>query len=332
MTDALLERASTLADVQVLLTGASGFVGSHLARALREGGARVTALVRSGGTDTRRLAGVVGDIDWVEVDLCDGTALTEAVRGVRPEVVFHLATHYAAHNEVDLAAMVDTNVKASALMVSACSEVDGLRLLANAGTCAEYGDFREPADEDTRLDPNNVYASTKAAQTLIVQQLGRDLDVPTTTLRLYNMYGEWERPFRLVPSVALSLLRKERIELTGCEQAKDYSYVGDIAAAFLAAASQPDAAAGEVFNIGSGRTVPVRQVVEEIASHFSGAESLLAFGARPYRPDEMWFQGTSTDKARRLLGWESTTGFSDGIASTIAWYREHAGEYGHHDD
>lgn len=314
--------------MRALITGATGFVGARLARELLGRGDTVAALARPSGTgDAWRVVGLGDAIEWIEADLARPESVGRALDWAKPEVVFHLATHYAVDNRVDLAAMIDSNVKAGAVVTAACAGLDSLKLLVNTGTCAEYGDFRGPADETTPLAPNNVYASTKAAQTIVVMQLARDLGVPATTLRLYNMYGEYEKPSRLVPDVTLKLLRGERVELTACEQEKDYAYVGDIARAFIAAADAGQACAGEIVNIGSGVTVPIRTVVDEIATHFPGSAELLAFGAREYRPDEMWFQGTSIEKAKRLLGWEPARTLAEGIARTVAWYRENAALY-----
>ncbi len=318
------ELAAAYGGKRVAVTGATGFVGARLTRELVALGAEVTALSHDDGTGEWRLGDAAGAIRSVETDLGDPVSARAALAAADPETVFHLATYYAVDNDVDLAEMIDTNVKAAAVVVAASAGLPSLEVLVNTGTCAEYGDFRGQADEDTRVDPNNVYASTKAAQTVIAMQLGRDLEVPVTTLRLYNMYGEYEKPSRLVPHVALSLHRGREVRLTAGEQAKDYSYVGDVVRAFLAAGARPAAAAGEVFNIGSGSTVTMRELVEEIARHFPGSEELVRFGALPYRADEMWFQGTSAEKARRLLGWSASTPLSEGIASVVAWYRENA--------
>lgn len=307
----------------VVVTGATGFVGARLTRELIALGADVTALHHEDGTGTWRLGEAADEIRFVDTTLDDPGAVRSALIAAAPKVVFHLATHYAIDNDVDIPKMVDTNVKAGAVLVSAARAVDSVRMLVNAGTCAEYGDFRGVADEHTPLAPNNVYASTKAAQTLVMGQLGRDLAVPLVTLRLYNMYGEYEKPSRIFPHVVLSLLRGAPVPMTAGEQAKDYTYVGDVAEAFLAAGAEPSAA-GEVVNIGSGATVTMRRFVEEVAGHFPGADELLGFGAIDYRPDEMWFQGTSTDKAEALLGWRASTSLGDGVSRAVAWYRESA--------
>lgn len=319
-------RAGAYADTRVCVTGATGFIGSRVVRELLALRANVTVLAHPGSQRSARLEGVADRVRCVPVDLCDPEAIRAALEAADPQVIFHLATYYAVSNNADLGAMIDTNVKASGLLVQAAATLPGLRMFVNAGTCAEYGDFRGPANEDTPLNPNNAYASTKAAQTLLAMQLGRDLGIPLTTLRLYNIYGEAEKPDRIVPYVALSLIRGQRVELTGAEQAKDYTYLGDMVEALLLAGDTPDAA-GEIINIGSGVTITVRRLVEEVAAQFEDAGNLVVFGARPYRPDEMWFQGTRTEKAERLLGWKATTPLNEGIARVVDWYRANTGFY-----
>ena len=314
---------------RVLLTGATGFVGASLARRLLTAhGCDVHAAVREGGGDRWRMQGIEDDITWHIVDLLDPAALTESVERISPDVIYHLATYYAVDQRgVDLSEMVDVNVKAGLNVVLAAKAAPDLRLLVNVGTCAEYGDLRDPATEESPLEPNSIYASTKAAGGIITRQMSEDEGVPMTTLRLYNMYGPFEKARRLVPHVILSLLRGEHVPLTGGEQAKDYTYIEDIVDAFVAAASRPTEAAGRVLNIGSGTTVPMRELVDTIAGHFDGGADLLGWGEVPYRDNEMWFQGTRIDAAQEVLGWSPAHDLNEGLAQTVAWYRENQDLY-----
>jgi nucleoside-diphosphate-sugar epimerase len=324
MRAAGIDMARAYEGSDVVVTGGTGFVGRRLVSDLLGLGANVTLLVRVGDDDGRSLP--AESPARVPVDLTDVAALTEALRTAKPSVIFHLATSYSVDNNVDLSQMIDVNVKAGAQLVAAASRLAVAPMIVNTGTCAEYGDLRGLADETAPINPNNAYASTKAAQTIVMRQLGRDLGVPLTTLRLYNLYGEWERASRIVPFVILSLLRGRTVELTAGEQAKDYTYVGDLPGAFLSAGVSP-AAAGEIINIGSGRTVTIRALVEEIMKHFPGSEDIVRFGAKPYREDEMWLQATHTGKAERLLEWRAETSLEEGIARAVAWYRGASGDY-----
>lgn len=311
----------------VVLTGYSGFVGNRLARELLAAGASVTALTRAGGGSDWRVRDLQGRVEMINADLCDPAGLRTVLEELWPSALFHLATYYSADDRVDLGEVVDVNIKAAVALVQACEGLQGLDLFVNTGTCAEYGDFRGTADEQTPITPASIYASTKAAGTICAGQLARDLGVPLVTLRLYNMYGEYESPSRIVPAVLLALLRGEVVPLTAGEQAKDYSYVGDIVRAFMAAPPSARRVAGEIVNIGSGSTVTMRAFVETLASKVGADMSLLHFGEVAYRPNEMWHQGTSIGKARELLGWEPALSLDEGLALVADWYRDNAHRY-----
>lgn len=307
----------------VLITGATGFVGAELAKRLLSEGVEVHAVTGPSGGDRWRLHAEEGAIAWHVADITDVAAMTSLVREVRSRVVYHLATYYAVDSTgVDLSAIIDVNVKAGAVVVRACAAagLDVVPQLVSAGTCAEFGDLRTPATEDSPLDPTSVYASTKAAQVLVMRQLARDEGVPCSILRLYNMYGPFEKPARLIPHVCLSLIDGRHVPLTQGEQAKDYSYLPDVVDAFMLAGGTPASPEGRVMNIGSGRTVSMRELVTAIAAHFPEGQKLLGWGEVPYRDNEMWFQGTEIACAQRELGWSPRHTLDQGVAETVAWY------------
>lgn len=323
------EQVGALNGARVVLTGATGFVGAALAkRLLVTLDCEVHAITRPSGGDLWRLSGIENQIVWHKADLTNESAVRDLLATIDPDVVFHLATYYAPDSTgIDPRAIVDVNVTAGLVLASACAKLPSLRLLVNVGTCAEFGDLREPACEDSPLAPNSVYASTKAAGSIVMRQAAEEHGVPFTTLRLYNMYGEYEKPSRLFPHVVLSLIDGRDVPLTAGEQAKDYTYVGDVVDAFLLAAAQPDVSAGETYNIASGQTISIRAFIESIASHFPDAEDHLLWGAAPYRENEMWFQGATADKARASLGWVPRQALDESVADVVAWYVKHRSLY-----
>lgn len=319
--------AEALSGAGALVTGATGFVGSRLVRELLDAGAQVTALTPPGGADTPRLDDVAGRVTWQEADFTDASAVREVVAEVEPAFVFNLAGAIDMSPSADAARLSEANVTSAASVVAACEGIRDLRLCVHTGTCAEYGDLREASDESSPIAPTTAYGATKAAATIVCRTIAEERGVPLAVLRPYNLYGEHEAPARLVPHVALSLLAGREVRLTAGEQEKDYLYVGDLARAYLAAAARPEAAAGEVFNVASGVTVRVRELVETLADSLRADGSLLRFGAVPYRPNEMWRQVASVDKAARVLGWRAERTLSEGLSLTAAWYRENRGLY-----
>lgn len=310
-----------LSGKKVVVTGASGFIGSRLVKELLDSGALVTALGRR-DSDLWRLGSYADKIAWDHPDFLDLDALETALRVSDPDFIFHLATYYSVDNNVDFSEIIDTNIKVGALLVQAAGRLENLKLFINTGTCAEYGDLREEATEEAKLAPNTIYAATKAAASLILHQIADDQGVPMTTLRLYNLYGEFEGARRFVPYIILSLLRGEDVQLTGCEQSKDYSYVGDFVEAFLLAALGYRKAVGEILNIGSGKAVQMKELVDAIAAALPESRSNIKYGARPYRENEMWHQSTSIEQAREHLDWQPQTSLQEGIKKTVDWYKQ----------
>lgn len=311
---------------KVVITGASGFIGSRLARELIGQGAHVTALARP-NPDLWRIGDLASTINWSYPDFYDAKSLSAELQRLEPDFIYHLATYYAVDNNVDLAGIIDTNIRLGACLVKAAGRIENLKLFVNAGTCAEYGDVREPADEETRLAPSTVYASTKAAATLVLSQMAADEGVPLTTLRLYNLYGEHESAKRIVPYIILSMLDNKDVSLTACEQEKDYSYVGDFVRAFMQAAVEHKAGAGKLFNIGSGKAIKMRRLVEEIAANLPESKARIDFGALPYRENEMWYQCAVIEEAKKHLNWRPETGLEEGVRKTVDWYRRNCHLY-----
>lgn len=327
MIVALADARAAVAGASVVVTGATGFVGSRLVRELLAAGARVTALSRSLEPEPWRLAGVAGDLSWARVQYVSPSSLRAALEHAQPRYVFHLAALIDMGPDADAAALDAVNVTAAVDLVEACAELSDLRLFVQTGSCAEYGDIREPATEDTPLHPNTPYGASKARATEATLATAEKFGLPLTVLRPYNLYGEYEAKTRLTPHVALSLLAGRTVSLTAAEQVKDYHYVGDLAEAYLAAAANAPSAEGRVFNIGSGRGVTLRAFIETIADSLGADRELLAFGAQPYRENEMWHQTARIDSARELLGWEPTHRLEQGVAVTAAWYKENRALY-----
>ena len=218
---------------RVLLTGGSGFVGANLARRLLEEGHELHLLLRPGYLPWR-IEGVLEHSGSSEVDMMDGERLGRLVERLRPEWVFHLATHGAYSEQTDPDRIVETNVLCTIKLLEACTRV-GFEAFVNAGTSSEYGLKRRPPPESERLEPNSVYAITKAAATHFCRYMGHRSGLHVPTLRLYSVFGPYEEPTRLVPQILVRGLEGTLPPLAAPETARDFVYVDDVVDAFLAA-------------------------------------------------------------------------------------------------
>lgn len=303
--------------MRVLLTGATGFVGSHLARRLVAGGETVHALIRP-GADRRRLTGVISDLRVVEADLADEARIAQQVRAIRPELCVHLAW-YAEPGKY-LASPENLTALRGSMCLLACLADAGCHRAVIAGTCFEYDTAHGYLRESTPTEPHTLYAGCKLALYQVARQLTLAGTLDVAWARLFYLYGPQEDARRLVPSVILGLLAGRRVEVTPGEQVRDYLHVADVAAA-LEAIARSDLA-GPV-NVGSGRPVSIRDVVLT-AGRLLDRSELIALGARPYSPGDPMFICADASRLRQGTAWQPRFDLETGLQDTIDWWRSDA--------
>ena len=304
---------------RVMITGATGFVGANLARHLLHEGHKVHLLVRHGYAPWR-IEAIRDQVRLHEVDLSNLQSLTRVVGSIRPEWVFHLAAYGAYSSQTDVQQMLQTNIIGTANLVQACLET-GFEALINTGSSSEYG-FKDHAPAETEwLDPNSYYAVTKASATLFCRYTAQSKNVPITTLRLYSVYGPYEEPTRLMPTLVLKGLRRELPPLVNPDIARDYVYVNDVNRAYLLAAAIKGQQLGAVYNVGTGIQTTLRQVVDV-------ARRILDIRAEPKwgtMENRSWDTNTWVSNNRHIqevLGWRPQYDFEAGFREMVTWFRD----------
>ncbi|MDD1667627.1 MAG: SDR family NAD(P)-dependent oxidoreductase [Methanomicrobiales archaeon] len=307
---------------RVLVTGAHGFIGSHLTRALLEEGYGVGVLHRE-SSDLRRIRDLEGRLSHHIADLRDPASVQAAVAEAHPDALVHLATYYAVeHRPDEVGVMMDTNVKGTVALLEASREA-GVSLFLNAGTCAVYREKDTPLMETDPVSPQNLYALTKLQAEEACRFYSDRLGVPAATLRLFPPYGPADNERRLIPYVIRSIIAGEEVRLTSGTQRWDFVYVEDVVAAFVAAMKRPEAAASAgTMNVGTGDPWAVRDLVTRLAG-LTGEKARLLWGAIPHRKNEVWYNSGSWGLIRSVLGWEPRVSLDDGLERTIAWFRDH---------
>jgi len=306
--------------VRVLVTGASGFVGANLAATLARAGHDVVAWVRPGGP-TWRLDPLEGAVDIVPVDLLDGNAIDVGVQSVRPDWVFHLAAHGAYSWQRDAERIMQTNLVSTVRLLAACQR-HGFSVFVHAGSSSEYGFQDHAPREDELPEPNSDYAVMKAAATLHCRFVAQRDDVHVVTLRLYSVYGPWEEPGRLMPTLVARGLEGRLPPLVSPDTPRDFVSVRDAERAFLLAAQRTDVERGSVFNIGSGRQTTLREVVEVSRAQLGITEE-PQWGTEPQRSWDAAVWVGDAEKAREQLGWTAQDDLPTGFARLVDWLREH---------
>jgi len=313
---------------RVLVTGAGGFIGSHLVERLVRDGHHVRALVRYNGRDDRgSLGDLPGDVQAsIEVergDLKDPVAVRRAVEG--QQWVFHLgaliAIPYSYHNPYDV---VQTNVLGTAHVLDACRANSVLERLVLTSTSEVYGTARTiPIDEEHPLQGQSPYAATKIAADALGESYRRAFGLPVTSLRPFNTFGPRQSARAIIPTIISQALLRPTIKLGRLDPRRDLTYVKDTVAGFVAIAGC-DAALGRAVNIGRGADISIGDLVETIGRRLGRPISIETDQER-YRPAasevERLLAGTAL--AQSLWGWKPQYTLEQGLDETIAWVRDH---------
>lgn len=320
--------------MKALVTGAHGFVGSHLARALLERGEAVRVLDRPpprtadvGGprASALQLLGIDAEVEVVEADLRDAEAVGAAVEGC--DSVFHLAaqTIVGVARRAPLETF-EVNVRGAWNVFEACRAKDVARVVFASSDKAYGASPQLPYREDLPLRAAHPYDASKAAADVVARSYATAYGVPLAVTRFANVYGGGDLNFsRLVPETAVAVLegRRPAIRSDGSPQ-RDFLHVDDAVAAYLAIAAALDGggAAGEAFNAGGDRPHSVREVVEAIvAAGGGGVEPDFQGEGSP--DGEIDRQFVDSGKLRELTGWRPRVELAEGLRLTLEWYREH---------
>ncbi len=304
---------------RVLLTGGTGFVGANLCRRLLRDGHEVHLPVRP--TSPRwRIQAALADLHLHEVDLTDKEAVARLVEETRPDWVFHLAAHGAYPFQTDLRRMVETNIVGTVNLMEA-SLARGFEAFVHTGSSSEYGLKDHAPSEAETLDPNSDYAVTKASSTLYCRHTASARNVHVPTLRLYSVYGPYEEPTRLVPTLIVRGKDGRLPPLAGPRVARDFVHVDDVVEAYCLAAAHRGAEAAPVYNVGTGVQTTLREAVD-VAREALGVSEEPQWTTMPNRgwDTEVWV--SDSRKLRAELGWRPRYTFRDGFRHFARWLDE----------
>ena len=312
-----------------VVTGAGGFIGSHLAERLVELGADVRAFVHYnalgtyGWLDSSPLA---GDMRVVAGDITDRDSVRDALRGA--DTVFHLAALIAIpYSYRAPASYVRANVEGTLNVVQAARELE-LRRVVHTSTSEVYGTARYvPIDEQHPLQGQSPYAATKIGADKIAESFHLSFEVPVVTVRPFNTFGPRQSARAVIPAIVTQVLAGETVRLGNLRPTRDLNYVSNTVDGFVAAA-ESDGVAGETVNLGSGREIAIGALAELIARLAERPIRIDADSER-FRPDASEVERLLADnaKAQRLLGWTPRVTLEDGLARTIEWIAAHMERY-----
>jgi len=306
--------------MRLLVTGASGFLGGTFAAYALAQGATIGLFVRP-SSPLLRLSSILDQCTLFHGDVRDKESIIAAIKTFQPDCIIHCAsTLWVKPGQKGQAEHFEINAVGTLNLLEACR--DGNIKLIFTGSSTVYGDGSGFSEDSSPYRPNSVYGISKVAVSELIKLYGRQ-GCPCAELRVFAPYGPLDSPNRLIQLVIDRASRNESLSLTSGRQKRDWVYAGDVADALWRAA-QRNIPPGSVINIGSGKSISIKETVTLLLSVMQADAKLAMFGAQPDRPDEMYDNGADISKARQLLEWQPKTALADGLAQTVAWIRAHA--------
>ena len=318
----------------ILVTGADGFIGSHLVEALVRRGDSVRAFIyytASGAAGT--LEDLSPDIrdqfETIAGDVRDMSRVRQAMKGC--DLVFHLAALIGVpYSYLSPETYIDTNVKGTLNVLQAARDV-GVAKVVHTSTSEVYGSVSElPISETHPVAAKSPYAASKIAADQLVLSFIASFELPAAIVRPFNTFGPRQSTRGVIPTIITQLAGgRQQLRLGALHPTRDFSYVSDVVRGFLAVADS-NRTIGEVVNFGTGTEISIREVAETIGRAM-GVEVGFEMDTERLRPphSEVERLAADTTKAHRLLGWTpmfaGRDGFMLGIRETVAWFLDRAG-------
>jgi NAD dependent epimerase/dehydratase len=316
---------------KVLVTGAGGFIGSHLTDRLVELGAHVKAFVRYNSRNDWGLleelpADIRNKLEIVAGDLKDSGAVRDAVKDI--EIVFHLGALIAIpYSYVNPGDAVQTNVIGSLNILNASREY-GVEKVIHTSTSEVYGTAQYvPIDEKHPLQAQSPYAASKIGADKLAESFYLSYNLPVATIRPFNTYGPRQSARAVIPTIIMQALSKDRVCIGSLHPTRDFTYVQDTVDGFIKVA-ESTCSIGEIINVGSGQEISIGELASKIISLIGRDVEIVSDDVR-IRPEKSEVNRLLADnsKARELLQWEPRISINEGLKRTIEWISEHISSY-----
>lgn len=314
--------------MKVLVTGGSGFVGSHLIPKLVEMGHDVYSMLRY--STGRYVLGEMKNVKTVYADLRESFRVGEVIRSIQPDVVFHLAAisaqsySYAHPQEV-----METNYLGTINLAESCYKlVPHFQQFIFSGSAEEYGvqPYGVPIREDAPLNPHSPYAVSKVCADYYLSYMWYAYQFPATIMRAYNTFGRKENPHFLVERVISQMVDgKSPVTLGDPEPVIGWMYIDDHVNGYLAALKNRDKALGERFNLSASEGYSVREVALKCAELTSYKGDIL-WDTIPERPIRVTWLVGDPSKAEQVLGWKAKVSLEDGLKRTVSFWKKRVRE------
>ena len=316
---------------KVLVTGAGGFIASHLIERLVTEGAQVRGFVRYNSRNDLGMLKwlapeIFSQVEIMQGDLRDNEAVRNAVRGV--DTVFHLGALIAIpYSYVNPREVIDVNIMGTLNVLMAARDF-GTRRVVHTSTSEVYGTAQYvPIDEKHPLQGQSPYSASKIGADRIAESFYRSFETPVVTLRPFNTFGPGQSMRAVIPTIIVQALTRDEVKLGSLEPSRDFTFAKDTANGFVKVA-EAEGVLGEEINLGNDNTIRIGDLVEKIFKLIGKTPKIVADPQR-VRPgkSEVMKLWASNEKAKRMIGWEPRISLDEGLRATIEWISAHIDLY-----
>lgn len=295
--------------MNILLTGATGFLGSHLLPELIKKEHKVIILRRS-FSDDWRIKNYISQVKSYEIDKIN---IEKVFKDNKIDVIIHLATDYGRKNNNDIMKMIEPNIKLPSMLLDLAVK-NRVKMFINS---------------DTSFDSKyTLYSATKKAFLEMAKFFISNFDIKFVNMVLEYIYGEKDDVSKFVPFVIYNILKGKEIKATQGEQKRDFIYVKDVTNAYIAVLDSVKNFKENYieFNIGTGKSISLRDFIK-VVEKITEKKAKIKWGALPYRKCEVFDSKDDISNAKKILGWKPKTSLEDGLEKTIEWYKRYDAQY-----
>jgi NAD dependent epimerase/dehydratase len=316
----------------VLVTGAGGFIASHLVEQLAAEGAHVRAFVHYNARGDEGLLRYVppdvhSQLEVLSGDLGDVEALRVAARDV--DTVFHLGALIAIPYSYDhVREVVETNVMGSLNVMLAARDMN-VRRVIHTSTSEVYGTAQyAPIDEKHPLQAQSPYSASKIGADKVVESLVHSFNLPIVTIRPFNTFGPRQSARAVIPTIIIQAMTRSEVHLGNLDTMRDFTFVSDTVEGFLMAAKADDSIVGEEINLGTGTTIRIGDLATMIFKLLNKQPKIITEPQRLRPPtSEVLKLQSNNMKARERIGWMPRVSLEEGLRQTISWIADNLSNY-----
>ena len=302
----------------ILITGTSGFVGSNLLRFFVSKNIKVNIILRK-KSNIWRIKDIINEAKIFYVDLREKEKLSKIIQKIKPKSIFHMAA-YGAYSYQDQVKLIKSSILDSTMnLVNECKKFK-FNVFINTGSNSEYGFRKEKMNENDLVRPNSDYAFFKAASTLFCQQESIINRLPIITVRPFHVYGPYEEPTRLIPTLIRNLLKNKDSRLVSPDIVRDFIYVDDAINLYLKIASKPSVK-GDIFNIGTGKQRTIKEIYLNL-NNLLNCKIKPKWNSMKRRRWDQKIWKADMSKVKKKFNWRPKHNLKQGLTKTISWYKE----------